>query len=177
LLLAPFCIGNYALGNPGNANTYSYDLLDRLTQAILPANTLSYAYDAVGNRTTKSIGANSDTYAYSGTSNRITSITPPSGPARAFSFDANGSTTDDGLKQFAYDARGRMTSATTTAGTTNYQVNALGQRIRKTGSGGGAADTVFVYDGKGRLITEADPGGTVKREYLYLGDIPVAVIQ
>jgi uncharacterized protein RhaS with RHS repeats len=59
-------------------------------------------------------------------------------------------------------------------GTTSYQVNALGQRVRKTNS---SDDRVFIYDTQGRLIAETDPGGKVLREYLYLGDIPLAVIQ
>jgi len=59
-------------------------------------------------------------------------------------------------------------------GTTAYQVNALGQRIRKTNS---TDDRQFLYDTRGRLIAETDPGGTHKREYLYLNDIPIAVIQ
>ena len=55
-----------------------------------------------------------------------------------------------------------------------YRVNALGQRIRKTN---GTDDRVFHYDTKGHLIAESDPGGQVLREYLYLNDIPLAVIQ
>ena len=42
-------------------------------------------------------------------------------------------------------------------GATNYKVNALGQRIRKTNSLG---DTVFHYDTQGKLIAETDPGGS-----------------
>jgi YD repeat-containing protein len=53
-------------------------------------------------------------------------------------------------------------------------VNALGQRIRKTNSQG---DTVFHYDLAGRLIAETDSAGARKREVIYLGDIPVAVVQ
>ena len=59
-------------------------------------------------------------------------------------------------------------------GTTNYQVNSLGQRIRKTNTQG---DTVFHYDAQGRLIAESGASGHVRKEYIYLGDIPVAVIQ
>jgi len=163
-------------GNPSNDNTYSYDLLDRLTQAILPANTLGYSYDAVGNRLTKSVGANSDSYTYGSTSNRIATLTPYSGSARTFTLDANGSTTDDDLNQYTYDTRGRLLTATTGVGVLTYQVNALGQRIRKTGSSGLSGDTVFVYDSGGRLIAESSPAGATTREYLYLNDLPLAVV-
>ena len=66
-----------------------------------------------------------------------------------------------------------MLQATSALGTTSYRVNALGQRVRKTSSLG---DTVFHYDGGGRLIAESSAAGAARREYIYLGDIPVAVV-
>jgi YD repeat-containing protein len=161
-------------GNPSNVNSYGYDNLDRLTQAILPFVTYGYGYDAVGNRMSKTAGANTDTYAYPGTSNRLGSVTPSSGPVRTYAHDAVGSITADGVNTYAYDARGRMVQALSSLGTTSYQVNALGQRIRKTNVQG---DTVFHYDAQGRLIAESSAAGAVRKEYLYLGDIPVGVVQ
>jgi len=38
-------------------------------------------------------------------------------------------------------------------------------------------DSVFIYDLSGHLIEQADATGTVKRELLYLGDLPVGVVQ
>ena len=160
--------------NSANTNNYDYDSLDRLTSAVTPSTPYAYNYDAVGNRMSRAAGSSTDTYAYSSSSNRIASITPSSGPLRSFVFDANGSTTADGNNTYAYDTRGRMVQATSSLGATTYQVNALGQRIRKTNSLG---DTAFHYDTRGRLIAETDPAGAVKREYLYLGDIPVGVVQ
>jgi YD repeat-containing protein len=156
------------------ANTYGYDDLDRLTSAVLSSSNFGYSYDGVGNRLTKVTGSSTDTYAYSSTSNRISTLTPPTGPQRSFTLDANGSTTNDGVNTYAYDTRGRMTSASSSAGTASYQVNALGQRVKKSTSSG---DTVFHYDSRGRLIAETDASGTLKRELFYLGDIPVAVFQ
>jgi YD repeat-containing protein len=156
------------VGVPANDITYGYDVLDRLTAATTPGTPYSYTYDAVGNRTSKTAGAGAEAYTYSGTSNRIATV-----GARSFVFDANGSTTDDGNNTYAYDARGRMVQATSVLGATNYKVNALGQRNRKTNSLG---DTVFLYDTGGRLIAETDAAGVLKREYFYLGDIPVAVL-
>ncbi len=158
--------------NPPNTVTYGYDSLDRLTSAAPPSSAYGYTYDAVGNRLTRSTGGNTDTYAYSPSSNRIASITPQSGPLRNFAFDANGSTTADGVNTYAYDPRGRMVQATSSLGVTNYQVNALGQRVRKTNSLG---DTVFHYDIAGHLVAETTPAGAVVREHIWLGDIPIAV--
>ena len=123
----------------------------------------------MGNRTSKTVSAVTEPYTYSATSNRIATV-----GIRNFAFDPNGSTTDDGNNTYAYDTRGRMVQATSVVGATNYKVNALGQRIRKTNT---QADTVFHYDTNGRLIAETDPGGGLKRELLYLGDIPAMVFQ
>jgi YD repeat-containing protein len=162
------------LATPANHNNYGYDSLDRLTAATVPGTSFNYVYDAVGNRTSQTAGTGPNTYTYSPDSNRLASITSQSSPTRSFAFDANGSTVNDGLNSYVYDTRGRMVQATSVLGPTTYQVNALGQRIRKTNS---ITDTVFHYDTRGKLIAESDPGGGVKREILYLGDIPVGVIQ
>jgi len=160
-------------GNAQNSNTYGYDLLDRLTSAVLPNLPFAYGYDAVGNRSSKTVGSVTDTYTYGTTSNRLASVTPQGGATRNFSFDPNGSTTNDGINQYIYDTRGRFTQSVDALGTTTYQVNSLGQRFRKTNT---TEDRVYLYDTRGHLIAESDPAGTVKREYLYLQDIPVAVI-
>ncbi len=154
--------------------TRSRSTPDRLTSAILSASNFGYSYDGVGNRLTKTVGANTDNYAYSSTSNRISTLTPAGGAQRSFVFDADGSTTNDGLNTYSYDTRGRMTQAMSAAGTSAYQVNALGQRVKKSTS---SSDTVFQYDSRGRLIAETDAAGALKRELIYLGDIPVAVFQ
>ena len=159
------------LGTPQYSNSYSYDSLDRLTGALGAASDFGYTYDAVGNRTSKRAGTQTDTYTYSTTSNRLSSITPAAAPVRSFVFDANGSTTADGNNTYTYDVRGRMVNAVGPVGTADFQVNALGQRVRKSSSLG---DTVFHYDTRGHLIAETDPAGALKREIFYLGDIPVA---
>jgi len=158
-------------GNPANTNTYGYDALDRLTSAVLPTSTFGFGYDPVGNRLSKTIGGSTDAYTYGPTSNRLAAITGSSG-TRTYVHDANGSITDDALNTFGYDARGRLVSAVSAAGATSYQVNALGQRVRKTSSLG---DTVFHYDTQGRLLAESSASGAPLREYLWLGDLPVAV--
>jgi RHS repeat-associated protein len=147
------------LGNPPNSNTYGYDALDRLTQAVLPSANYAYSYDAVGNRLTKTTGASTDAYAYGSASNRIVSVTPSSGPVRDFTFDANGSTVADSVNTYAYDARGRMVHSVSSLGTTTYQVNALGQRIAKHPAGGGSTLFADGFAGpEGRAIDDQPDG-------------------
>ncbi len=165
-------------GNAANTNNYGYDALDRLTEATLPASSFGYGYDAVGNRVTRTAGAQHRHLRLRRGEQSRGEHHPASGPARSFTFDANGSTTADGTNQYAYDTRGRLIQATTSLGPANYQVNALGQRVQKAAPGtDGPVTTIFQYDTRGRLIAESNPDGTVTREYIYLNELPVGVIQ
>jgi YD repeat-containing protein len=155
------------------AYNYDYDEIDRLTGARdLPGGKQTFAYDKVGNRVSKIVGANNETYTFSDTSSRLDRITGAN--ARSFTHDDNGSMIAAGANTFSYDARGRMTGSTGTLGASIYQVNSQGQRVRKSGAGG---DTIYHYDAQGRLIAETGSNGTLQKEYIYLGDLPVAVIQ
>jgi YD repeat-containing protein len=152
-------------------NTYGYDLLDRLTNYVSPTVGVSYSYDAVGNRTQKSQNSSVTSYSYGATSNRLTQA-----GQQIITTDANGSITNNTRAQFAYDARGRMISATTAIGLVQYKVNALGQRVQKITP---TESTVFHYDSGGKLIAETTTIGTTSKtvEYVYLGDLPVAVLK
>ena len=161
--------------NTGNATasaSYNYDALDRLTGAALPGATLGYGYDANGNRTQETRGSETRSYAIDPASNRALSSAGTT--AQTYSFDANGSLTGDGQRQFNYDSRGRLTRAILAAAATGYEVNALGQRVRKQN---GDTDTVFHYDLQGRLIAESAADGSRFRDYVWLGDLPLAVVQ
>jgi hypothetical protein len=72
-------------------------------------------------------------------------------------YDASGNQIGNGIDTYAYDARGRMSSAVTAGITTSYafRLRAFGQRIRKTGSDvpNGAANE-YVYDEQGQLLGE-----------------------
>ncbi len=158
--------------NAANTASYGYDALDRLTGAVLPTTSLGYGYDATGNRTSQTVGGTTYSYQVSPTSNRLTGINTV--PPKSYAYDANGSVTGDGQNTFGYDARGRMTQAVTAAGSTQYRLDALGRRVAKTNA---TEDTRFVYDRAGHLISETDATGTTKREYIWLGDLPVGVLQ
>ena len=157
--------------NAANTVSYGYDALDRLIGAALPNTSLSYGYDANGNRTSRIFGASAQTYQISGSSNQLIGIN--SAPPRSYAFDPNGSITGDGTNTFGYDTRGRLVRAQTLSGTIQYSVNALGQRVRKSGAG---TDTAYAYDFAGHLIAEYR-SSNVLREYFYLYDLPLAVMQ
>ncbi|MES2296809.1 MAG: hypothetical protein V4582_07180 [Pseudomonadota bacterium] len=161
--------------NAATGNSYGYDALDRLTSYVSPNVGQGYAYDAVGNRTQKSNNGAVTGYSYGATSNRLTQA-----GSQPVAMDANGSITNNTRNQFSYDARGRIVSALTSIGLVTYRINALGQRVQKKTP---LETTVFHYDGGGKLIAEsttsasASSAGTSIQEYVYLGDLPVAVLK
>lgn len=163
--------------NPTLAASYSYDPMSRLTNYTQGSISQGFVYDKVGNRTSQTVGATSTTYGYAATSNRLASTQVGAAAAKTVTQDVNGATTSDGVKQYAYDIRGRMSQATTAQGTVNYFVNALGLRTRKQATFT-TTDTVYLYDTDAHLIGEFTTG-TIKpaREYVWLGDMPVAVMQ
>jgi YD repeat-containing protein len=163
--------------NLANTANYGYDLLSRLTGFTLGATSQSFAYDADGNRTSQTIGSTSSIYGYATTGNALTSIQTGVSSPKPLTQDANGSTLSDPARQYAYDLRGRLIQTVTAQGTINYELNALGQRVRKQVPYA-STDTEYHYDMQGHLIGENATGTTqFSREYIYLGNQPVAVMQ
>ncbi|MGZ4954573.1 MAG: RHS repeat domain-containing protein, partial [Methylobacter sp.] len=67
------------------------------------------------------------------------------------------------------------TTSTTTAQTTSYGYDAIGQRIRKTTTAGNT--TQYFYDEQGHLTGEYDGSGQLIQEIIWLGDLPIAVLK
>ncbi|MGQ5522014.1 RHS repeat-associated core domain-containing protein [Chitinimonas sp. PSY-7] len=161
----------------GQTHSYGYDNLDRLTEwkdgrilqsrgSAFPASQ-GYGYDANGNR----ISFRSDDAVFKqdvdAKSNRLTASSG-NGASPVYQYDANGSRTS-GNGSYSYDARGRLVEASGA----QFTLNALGERVAKTFQG---TTMVFHYNQWGQLVAESDQQGVVKREYIYLGDTPVALV-
>jgi YD repeat-containing protein len=162
--------------NLANTANYGYDALSRLTSYTQSALSQGYGYDADGNRVTQTLGSTISNYTYATDSNRLTGI-QTGATTQSVTHDANGATTSDATRQYAYDNRGRLIRTTTAQGVINYEVNALGLRVRKQVPYANT-DTTYHYDTAGHLIGESATGSAqFTREYIYLGDQPVAVMQ
>jgi RHS repeat-associated protein len=94
------------------------------------------------------------------------------GLVRSYSYDAAGHTTGYGTNGFTYNNRGRV--AATSASSTDYLYNALGQMYEKSGTAG---TTIFMHDEAGHLIGEYSSTGALIEETVWLGDIPVATVR
>ena len=196
-------IGYQPFGAPAgwtwsNGSTYSrtFDLDGWVTSFSLGADIRTLTYDAAGRITSVSdrvtlqspnLPSESTQYAVSPGSNKLLSQT---GLAPAtYSYDAagnltrDGNLTGDGNRIYAYDARGRLSSATVTtvvggiivrSSTDSYAINELGQRILK---GGSHSVIAFAYDEAGQLLGEYDLNGNVIQETIWFGGAPVALVK
>jgi YD repeat-containing protein len=97
-----------------------------------------------------------------------------SNPARSFSYDG-GNVSADGNFSAVYDLSARMSSLTKAGVTTTYSYDGFGRRVRKVSSTGAASTVIFAYDQDGQLLGEYDSTGAAIREYVWLGNIPIAV--
>lgn len=154
-------------------HSFVYDNLNRLSNWSAADSNQSFLYDAVGNRISHTIGANTYPYTYSAASNQLTNV--GGSASNDYRYDPAGNLSSTSQASFAYDARHRMTQATLSGRGAAYQLNALGQRVMKTPTTGNA--TVYHYDTNGHLIAESDTQGNVQVEYIYLGNVPVAVMR
>jgi RHS repeat-associated protein len=129
-----------------SANTtwnVSYDAVGRITGFNATGSQTSFGYDANGNRTASTKTLNGQTtsrnYTVGNNSNRIQGFSQTAGGTTtnvAYTYNANGDLTSDGLRTYSYNAEGRLSAVTTGATdaspTTRYAHNALGQRVFKT---------------------------------------------
>jgi RHS repeat-associated protein len=150
-----------------------------ILNSIAGAQTNAYTYDASGNTLTES--------AAQSTMNPATGQLNAAGVTQALAY--------------TYDAKNRLSRAQIGANTADfitYKINALGQRVQKTGAGLYAfnssltidtatgqsplARTInfnarYVYDESGRLIGEYAPDGKLISETVYFNDLPIATLR
>jgi len=137
----------------GITTTYTLDAFDRVRTAVsADAGAVTRTYDAAGN---------------------LLSLTDAKGRTTSMTYDETGSLVTMGKKSFAFDERGRLVGADIDGVKVSFEVDARGRRVRKTG----VKDRLFVYDAAGRLIAEVTAAGVTKREYVYLGELLVAVVE
>jgi RHS repeat-associated protein len=134
----------------------------------------AYTYSKTGDRLSKTAsGLATGVYAYQAGTHHLASI---GNASRAY--DANGNTTGSvtggSTFGYGYNGRNRMTVAQrdgSTVGT--YTYNALGQRTAKVVTFPAASSQRFAYDEASKLLGEY---GSATRDYIWLGDLPVAVV-
>ena len=160
------------------SQTLGYDDLNRLNSATGAYGSLSFTYDGVGNRATSTSGGTTQTYNYGSSSNQLNSISVSGSTVRSFTYANTGQVSQDARGgstsyTFTYNNDGRIASSTLNGSTVGtYAYNGVEQRVAKTTT----TTTHDVYDRFGHLMSEDDGSGNVIREYIWLGDLPVALV-
>lgn len=138
--------------------TFTYDALNRLTQAAYPAGFGSYTwtYDAVGNRTQQTAPSGTTSYTYDA-NNRLTQAGTTS-----YTYDANGNLTAISTgRTLVWDVFNRLTSTTASGSTVTYTYNGDGLKTRRVGPNG---TTYYYHDGI-RPIWETNSAGAMTAQY------------
>jgi RHS repeat-associated protein len=158
---------------PSYDQSFGYDELGRLKTITTNVNTWGIQYDANGNRSGFTLNGTAQAYNIDAASNKLLNIDQ----SRSFNYDNAGNTKTDSTSYTAtYGITGMLASLSKGGITTSYSYNNNGQRIRKT-DGTTAGTTVYVYDfNTGNLLGEYDSNGNPIKEYVWMGDTPVAVI-
>ena len=162
-------------------NSYTYDVLDRITGENSTLGNLLFTYDANGNRLNKQRNSKDRPYQYNANSNQLISVNN-----RTLTLDAIGNTLSDrnGKRQYSYNQRNQLATFTRNNQLrASYQYNASNQRTSKqrTRQDGTKQRTFhYQYDRLGNLIGEykTNKKGIYKpkRSYIWLNNQPVAQI-
>jgi RHS repeat-associated protein len=171
--------------NSSKSQSFWYTPSNRLQNASGIWGSSTYYYDSVGNRTydiETAGGGTTSIYGYPYNNNQVQNITQGSTTVRSFSYDgagnlvtdSNGSTTYN----YGYNNRGRL--ATLTVGSTqtsSYSYDGL-ERLAIDASPYVPLSgiTQYVYDQAGHLLAESDDAGNTLTEYVWLDDMPIALV-
>lgn len=171
--------------NAANNETYTYTANGFLASASGSWGALTYQTDGVGNITQRMVtvgGVTSvDSYSLQAGSNRLTGIVTDSTPSRSFQSDLAGNTTQDVTvlpaltKDFIWNNAGQLKEAKVggvSKGT--YVYDYLSRLVSRTLLPSSTIHTVHDLDGN--VIAEYSSTGTLLREYVWLEERPLAVI-
>ncbi len=147
--------------NSANTQSFTYDALDRLTNASSTSyGSLTYAYDTIGNFTSK----RGVTYTYSSTT-RPHAVTATSN-GKTYTYDDNGNMTADTDRTISYNYDNKPGSITKGSTTALLYYDGTGARVKKQT---GTTTTIYI----GKLYEKK---GTTTTRYIFAGATRIASI-
>ena len=171
----------------GRGASYAFTSSGRLQTARGAWGQYAYGWDGAGNMTERdqTVGGTT-TYGlntFSTTSNQIVRSTDNAGhPLRTFQYFAGGEENEDDRSaaatyDYIYDFLGRVVGVNLNGvNVSGYGYDAFGARVWKQITVP-SAHTQYVFDLNGHLLAEHDGGtGKVLKEYVWIDDMPVAVV-
>jgi RHS repeat-associated protein len=171
---------------PANDETYSYTDAGRLAGATSSTTasygTRSWTYDNNGNRLTETANGVLNNYYYGANDNRLSNVAQGSVSKRIFTYDAAGNVTQDlrnstTAYNYAVNNAGRIRTLSIGATLrTTYTYDGM-QKLRVKAQTTPVSTTHYVWDSFGHIIAEHASAGGVQKEYIWLGDTPLAVFE
>jgi RHS repeat-associated protein len=163
------------LQEASRSQSFDYDALGRLTTAQGAYGTLAFSYDPVGNRLSETRNGVTASYSYPAGSHRLSAITQGTSTT-AFAYDAAGNLTNKGNASYTYGTDNRLSGIVVNGSTrSSYARYSLeGQRLTRDHHG--SQVTRYAHDQYGRLLAETENNQTTPREYVWLDDMPLALI-
>jgi RHS repeat-associated protein len=167
----------------GRAASFGYTPSGRVTTGAGPWGTFTYLYDAAGNRTQSGPASAPVIASVATTSNQITQTTVGGVSQRVLTYRPSGELARDAHAggigyNYTYTIAKRLITVQQnglTAG--SYAYDFKGARVWRQTYGTGAAQTAYIYDEAGHLLAEHNAvTGAVNREYVWIDDLPVALI-
>jgi RHS repeat-associated protein len=167
----------------GRAASFGYTPSGRVTTGAGPWGNFTYLYDAAGNRTQSGPASAPVIASVATTSNQITQTTVGGVGQRVLTYRPSGELARDAHAggigyNYTYTIAKRLITVQQnglTAG--SYAYDFKGARVWRQTYGTGAAQTAYVYDEAGHLLAEHNAvTGAVNREYVWIDDLPVALI-
>lgn len=175
-LISGISTTNYTAANL----SLSYDDAGRLTTSNLDG---VFTYDGNGNRLTALLAGTSSSapYVYTTGTNKLTTANAiPSSNTKSYVYDAAGNAKEQngaGIRRFAYDGFGRMTSVSGNIPTHQYTYNHLNQRIYKNNTSAPPQYNFrYLYNQDGQIEFEASTTVPSGRIYIYLNGLLVSLV-
>lgn len=131
-----------------------------ITDGLTPARNQTVTYDDLNRVATASGVYGSQSYSYDGVGNRVARTIPAATETYTYASAAN-----------QIGTISNAVAPATASGT--YLFNGFHQRVQKIAGG---VTTQFVYDSVGHLLEEADGSGVTRKQYIWLDDVPVAMV-
>lgn len=159
------------LNSTYSVNSFSYDGLNRLTQASSSSwgGQIRYSYDKMGNITSQTFPNETKTYSYDPATNLLTKVVGSS--SRNFTYDIYGNINNNGRHNLIYNDAGQLISAAEGQSSKVYLYDAMGQRVQVIDNDGEVE--YEVHDRQGRLLLVEEEDGTYRRK-VYLGNKAIA---
>lgn len=175
-------ISSIADGVNSNLNqTIGYDTLGRFGELQRGGLQHTLKYDSNGNWISYDDSRSVRSYDIDANNNRLLGYasTKSGDESRQYGYDAVGNRVSEfaagDSRTYGYSPFNRMASATVNGQRTEYEINALGQRIGKQDANG-ASTSVFTYAGQNQLLSEQEPSGAIA-DYVWLGDELIGIVR